>query len=47
MPVRSTRARDDRRGQVVGADIAKHAVLGMSPANRRAAAVNDDRGFHG
>ena len=33
-------------GQVVGADVAKDALLRMSPANRRATGINNNGGFH-
>ena len=33
-------------GQIVGADVAKHALLRMGPANRRAATIDNDGGFH-
>ena len=46
MPVRSTSACDDRHGQVVGADVAKDALLLVRPANRRADAIDDDGAFH-
>ncbi len=37
---------DHRDGQVVGADVAKDALLRVGAANRRAAAINDDGSFH-
>ena len=37
---------DHGDGQVVGADVAKDALLRMGPANRRAAAIDNDGGFH-
>jgi hypothetical protein len=37
---------NDRRGQVVRPHIAKHAALGMRPADRGATAINDNGSFH-
>ena len=37
---------DDGHGEIVGADVAKDALLRVSAANRRAAAINYNGGFH-
>ena len=38
---------DDGDGEVVGANVAKDALLRMRSANRRATTINDDGSFHG
>ena len=47
MPVRSTSARTTATARSSRAHVAKDALLGVRPANRRAAAINNDSGFHG
>ena len=37
---------DHRHGEIVGADVAKDALLRVRPANRRATAINNDGVLH-
>ena len=43
--LRSTSAAHDHHGQIIGADVAKDTLFRMSPANRRADAIDNDGVF--